>query len=67
LDKLLDAIGATDGSRKLFDEWVIAVRAAGGQPNMVQRLKRLNQVYTEIDANGSHWIIRGANPNKQTA
>lgn len=62
MDKLLDSIGANTGDAKLFDDWVVEARSLGLQPNMIQRLKRLNQVYTEIRADGTHWIVRGQRP-----
>lgn len=62
MDELLNAIGASDGARKQFDQWVADARAAGLQPNMIQRLKRLNVVYTELDENGVNWIVRGPKP-----
>jgi hypothetical protein len=64
MDALLDVIGTADGARKQFDQWVLDARAAGLQPNMVQRLKRQKVVYTEIDANGVNWIVRGQRPEQ---
>lgn len=66
MDELLNQIGANEGDRKPFDEWVTDCRSAGLQPNMVQRLKRMGKVYTELDpVTGAHFIVRGARPQPE--
>lgn len=65
MNELLDLIGENDGDEAEFDTWVVAGRAAGLQPAIIQRLKRLGQVWTYINPEtGKHMIVRGANPNK---
>jgi len=62
MDGLLNLIGANDGARKGFDEWVQEARTAGLQPNQIQKMKRLNLAHTVLDENGKNWIVRGAKP-----
>lgn len=63
MDELLNLIGSGNGAQKPFDQWVQEARAAGLQPNMIQRLKRMGVVYTKIDpATGQNIIVRGTRP-----
>jgi hypothetical protein len=61
LDDMLALIENAGGSMTLED-WVTQVRAAGGRPDLLQRLKRQGLVHT-TRAEGEHSVIvLGAKP-----
>lgn len=50
------------GGSMSFEEWTSAVRAGGGNPSIIQRLKATGQVYT-TRAEGERSVIHaGAKP-----
>jgi len=55
-DEMVQLIADAGGSMP-FDEWTAAVRAGGGNPSLVQRLKANGQVHT-TRAEGEKSIIR---------
>lgn len=63
-EKLLDLIGASDGSEMPFNEWVVAARAAGLRPDLIQKLKRRGSCYTYLKADGQNMIVRGQRPSR---
>lgn len=51
-----------NGGSMPFDEWTSAVRAAGGNPSIVQRMKANGQVYTTREAGEKTVIHVGQKP-----
>jgi hypothetical protein len=65
LEEMLGLIQNAGGSMPL-EEWVTAVRNAGGRPDLLQRLKRQGLVYT-TRTEGQHSVIHlGAKPAPAT-
>lgn len=67
MEQLVELIGASDGAERPFDEWRLAALQAGLQPNKIQNLKRRGLVWTRLDENGNHFIVRGARPVSEPA
>lgn len=48
------------GGKMLFSDWVAEGRARGLRVDLIQNLKRLGLVHTELDDEGQHWIVAGS-------
>lgn len=64
-EQLVNLIGSTVGSERLFEEWRLAAIQAGLQPATIQMLKRRGLVWTRIAPDGTHLIVRGERPSNQ--
>lgn len=61
-EEMVQVIADAGGSMP-FETWVDAVRAAGGRPDLIQRLKSAGRVHTTREAGQPSVIRVGAKPS----